>query len=321
MKRDIDCSIVIPVYFNEGSLIPLIETIKTEVVTVNSQYSFEIIFVDDGSGDNSLNELLAIRQENSELVKVLKLTRNFGQLNALLAGFSKASGKCVVMMSADGQDPAKLINEMLSAHFNGGSEVVICAREGRDESAYRVYTSKVFYYLMKKMSFSNMPPGGFDFVLMGRNVVNSILRNAEPHMFLQGEILWTGYKPHFIYYQREARKTGESKWTFGKKLTYLIDGLMSFSFLPIRLISLMGIITALLGFMYALVVLVSRLVFGNPTEGWAPLMIVILVMGGMQMIMLGVIGEYLWRALAQVRKRDLYVIEETYELVGREDTL
>ncbi len=321
-NRHIDCSIVIPVYYNEGSLFPLVEDIKTNVIDVNPEYTFEIVFVDDGSKDNSFRELIRIKEENKHLVKVIKLTRNFGQVNALIAGFSHVCGSCVVMMSADGQDPVGLINKMLAAYKDKGHKIVICAREGRDESAYRIWTSKIFYYLMRKLSFNNMPPGGFDYVLMDRRVMQTVLRHAEPHMFLQGEILWSGYAPHFIYYHRESRKTGTSKWTFGKKLTYLIDGLMSFSFLPIRLISVMGMITAFLGFLYAVIVFVSRIFFGNPTKGWAPLMIVILVMSGMQMIMLGVIGEYLWRALAQVRKRELYVIESVYDEIdtgGRDE--
>ncbi len=304
-----DYTIVIPVYYNEGSLRETMASIKGEVIEKNPTLHCEIIFVDDGSGDGSLNELLEIRERNQEIVTVLKLTRNFGQVSALLAGLSYAKGRCAIAMSADNQDPAILINEMLKAHFEEKYEIVAGAREGRDESYYRILTSRFFYRLMKKLSFPSMPDGGFDFVLLGRKVIDLLLRNKEAHGFFQGQILWTGFKTKFIPYQRRQREAGKSRWTFGKKLTYLIDGVMSYSFFPIRLISLLGILFSIVGFLYALLIFVTKLFWGLPIKGWAPLMIVVLVMGGIQMLMLGIIGEYLWRSLAQARNRDPYIIE------------
>lgn len=157
-----------------------------------------------------------------------------------------------------------------------------------------------------------MPEGGFDFVLIGRRVIDSLLSNREAHGFFQGQILWTGFKTKFIPYRRRQRTEGRSRWTFGKKLTFLIDGVISYSFFPIRLISLLGIIFAAGGFFYAFLILVIKILWGNPIQGWAPLMIMILVMGGFQMLMLGVIGEYLWRSLAQVRNRDPYIVDCVY---------
>jgi len=309
----IDYSIVIPVYFNEGSLQETMAIINTEVIKRNPELRSEVIFVDDGSGDGSLQELLQIRAIHPDLVKVIKLTRNFGQLNALWAGFSYAKGSCVIAMAADNQDPAVLINEMLEAHLKEKYEIVACQREGRDESYYRILTSKIFYKLIKKLSFPNMPQGGFDFVLLGRKIVNLLLKNRESHGFFQGQILWTGFKTKFIKYHRQKRKVGKSRWTFGKKLTYLIDGVMSYSFFPIRLISFLGILSSLGGFLYALLVIIAKIFWGIAATGWAPLMVVILVMGGFQMLMLGIIGEYLWRSLAQARNRDPYIIEAIYD--------
>lgn len=309
----LDYSIVIPVYFNEGALTVTMESIKNNLIDHNPSLRCEIIFVDDGSGDGSFDELLRLHEKDPQIVKVIKLTRNFGQANALTAGFSHAKGKCVIAMSADGQDPAILINEMLKAHFEEQFEIVACTREGRDESSYRVLTSKLFYSLIKKLSFPNMPLGGFDFVLLGRRALAVLLRNQEAHSFFQGQILWTGFKTKFIPYRRIERKAGRSRWTFGKKLTYLIDGLMSYSFFPIRFISALGTFLALSGFFYAGIVFLGRIVWGNPVQGWAPLMMVILITGGFQMLMLGVIGEYLWRALAQVRDREPYIIEAIYD--------
>lgn len=307
-----DFSIVIPVYFNEGILPITMEALRIEVLEKNKHLSCEIIFVDDGSEDGSFNTLLQLREQYPEIVKVVKLTRNFGQVSAITAGLAFASGRCTIIMSADNQDPAELINLMLDAFFNDKVDIVICSRTGRDETVLRKWTSNIFYNLMKKLSFSSMPPGGFDYVLLSRRAFKVILRNREANPFFQGQILWTGFKTKFIEYHRRKREIGTSKWTFGKKLTYLIDGVMSYSFAPIRLMSTVGISVALLGFIYAAIVFFIRITWGLPVEGFAPLMIVILVLGGLQMIMLGIIGEYLWRVLAQVRNRDPYIIESTH---------
>lgn len=307
-----DYSIVIPVYYNEGSLTPTVLLLKSEVFDQHLDLQPEVIFVDDGSGDSSLAELLQLQKQYPDLVKVIKLTRNFGQVNAVLAGLSFSQGKCAIFISADGQDPPKLINTMLQAHFEENYDIVACFREGRDESAYRIWTSQVFYRVMRKLSFPNMPQGGFDFALLSRRVVHVLLRNREATPFFQGQILWTGFNIKFIGYHRLERKIGRSRWSFTKKLNYLMDGVVAYSFFPIRFITAIGILVAIIGFLYAFIILVTKLVWGLPVTGWAPLMIVILVLGGTQMLMLGIIGEYLWRSLAQSRNRDPYIIDAIY---------
>ncbi len=312
--RAVDCSIVIPVYYNEGSLAPTMESIRREVIEKNPRLTFEAVFVDDGSGDASLNELIALHKADPRTIRVVKLSRNFGQVNALLAGFARARGRCVVAMSADEQDPPELINDMIRSHFDEHYDIVVCTRMGRDESWYRAVTSKIFYLIMKRLTFPEMPLGGFDYVLLGRRPLEALLKQQEAHMFFQGMILSLGFRKKFIPYQRQERRVGRSRWTFGKKLTYLIDGVLSFSFQPIRFMSLVGGAVAVIAFLYALVVVVRKLLYWNQVElGWTPLMAVMLFMGGVQMLMLGILGEYLWRTLAQVRKRELYIIEETYD--------
>jgi polyisoprenyl-phosphate glycosyltransferase len=306
-------SIVIPVYHNEGCLIPLMQSIKTAVLDANPAYSGEIIFIDDESGDSSLQELQQIQKEFPSVVRIIKLTRNFGQNGAVLAGYDHAKGDCVITMSADGQEPAEMVNDMLKAFFEENYEIVICARAGRDESLYRRATSYLFYYLMRKLTFKNMPQGGFDFWLMGRRALEAFSRNSDAHSYLPARVLWMGFKTKFLTYRRRERLTGASRWTFANKLTLLLDGLMGYSFAPIRIMSVVGCVFSLLGFAYAGLILVDSLLLGNPVKGWAPLMITVLVIGGFQMIMLGVIGEYLWRTLAQVRARDAYLIDAIYE--------
>jgi polyisoprenyl-phosphate glycosyltransferase len=310
---NIDYSIVIPVYYNEGCLVPLVRSLTAAVLQANPKHLGEIIFVDDGSGDGSFDELRNIQKEFPALITIVKLTRNFGQAGALLAGYAHAKGKCVVTMSADGQEPPEMVNEMLRAFFQEDYEVVICARAGRDESLYRKVTSRLFYYLMRKVTFKSMPAGGFDCWLMGRRAFEAFSRNSDAHSFFPARVLWMGFRTKFLTYRRRERLTGVSRWTFWNKFTALLDGMMGYSFAPIRIMSLVGCVFSLLGFAYAGLITVDTLLLGNPVKGWAPLMIMILVIGGFQMIMLGVIGEYLWRTLAQVRGRDPYLIDAVYE--------
>ena len=310
MNKTVHYTIIIPVYFNKDTVQFTLEKIKNEVVLKNPSRSCEIIFIDDGSGDNSFEEMVKLKNSNPDLVKLIKFTRNFGQTQAILAGYKYATGECIINISADLQDPPDLINQMLDSFFNEGFEVVICNRQDRDEPLFRRVTSKIFYILMKKLSFADMPSGGFDFILLSNHIAKFISDSREANPFLQGQILWTGYKKKFIPYKRLNRPFGKSKWTFGKKLKYLLDGVLGYSYFPLRIMSIAGIATALLGFMYALVIAYERIFDNVPFQGWAPIMILILVLSGLQMTMLGIIGEYLWRTLDQVRNRELYIVEK-----------
>jgi polyisoprenyl-phosphate glycosyltransferase len=306
----IDVSIIIPVYFNEGSIEKTINTIKKSVIEKNKDLKFEIICIDDGSKDSSFTVLESLLVKNIGLLKLIKLSRNFGQVNAMLAGYQKSQGKCVINISADLQDPPELMNEMISEFFNKKIEIVIGTRLDREESFFRKKTSNYFYRLMKKMSFPNMPDGGFDYALLGRKVVDVINSSKEANLFWQGQILWTGFHVKFIPYKRVAREFGKSKWSFGKKIKYLIDGVMSYSFLPLRFMSVLGLLSFFIGIIYALII-TGTYFFGNvPFKGWAPIMIILLVMFGIVFLMLGVIGEYLWRVLDQTRNRPHFLIEK-----------
>lgn len=311
-KREINCSIIIPVFHNEGSINFAFNEIYSKVIN-NSSYTFEIIFIDDGSKDNSLNVLLNLQQQFPELIKVIKLSRNFGQLSAILAGFSIAKGETLVNISADLQDPPELINEFLNYSYKDKHDIVVACRDGRDEGFYRKCTSRFFYWLMRKLTLKNMPLGGFDFFLISSRIKEIILSKNEANSFLQGQILWTGFKTKFISYERRKRQHGKSRWTFAGKIKMLIDGVMAYSYFPIRLTSVLGGLVSLLGFIYAFIVFIGRFTGNYPFKGYAPIIILILVLSGFQMLMLGVIGEYLWRTLDQVRNRTPYVIEKIYD--------
>jgi dolichol-phosphate mannosyltransferase len=309
-----DVSIVLPVYFNQENLRTTLASLKADVVDQQPALRFELIFVDDGSGDDSFEVLLSLQREHPELVRVIKLTRNFGQVSAIWCGYSHARGRHVAAMSADGQDPASLVNEMMAAHLEENRDVVICTREERDESAYRVATSRVFYWLMRKLSFSEMPLGGFDVVSMSRRALDVFLSGRESHPFFQGQVLWMGFPPKIIRYRRAARQGGKSRWTFGRKLTYVIDGVLSYSYAPLRIMSVLGLCLATAGFLYALLIVILRITGGLAQVGLlTPMLVAILVIGGTQILMFGVMGEYMWRTLAQARARPLYVVDRVFE--------
>lgn len=310
---EIDYSIIIPVYYNEGSIEKTFNIVNEKVISKNKELNCELIFIDDGSKDNSFNEIAALKEKYTDLIKVIKFTRNFGQVSAIYAGYQYARGKCLINISADLQDPPELINEMLSYHLKDNYEIVICNRESREDTYFKRKTSDMFYNMIRKLSFPNMPSGGFDFVLISNKVREIILEKKEANPFWQGQLLWGGHRTKFIPYKRSDREIGKSRWTFSKKIKYLIDGVTSYSYFPLRLMSVAGSMVAILGFLYAIVIIFAK-IFGNVVpHGWAPIMVVVLVLSGIQMLMIGVVGEYLWRVLDQVRNRHPYIIEKIYD--------
>lgn len=313
IKKKIDYSIIIPVYYNELSLRSVFNEIYNKVILINKNLKGEIVFIDDGSGDNSLLVLLEIKNSHSKLIKIIKLSKNFGQVAALYAGYHNSSGKCIITISADMQDPIELINDMLRAFFVEKYDKVICERKSRKESFYRKFTSKLAYGFIKKIAFKDLPEGGFDYFLISKQIKDILISNRELNPYIQGQVISAGFKTKFIPYERRMRRFGESKWSFWKKIKYFIDSIISYSYFPIRLMSGVGIILAALGFTYAIGIMIKYFLWSNPIPGWSPIMILILLIGGFQMIMLGIIGEYLWRALDQVRNRPMYIIEKMYE--------
>lgn len=307
---EIRVSIIIPVYCNEGSLEELYRKLVTMVIEPNPAIIFNTIFVDDGSKDDSYNVLKKLKNIGGERVKIIKLTRNFGQLGAIKAGLDTFEDDYAVLMTADLQDPPELINDMLDMVRDDKIDIVVATRTDRDESWYRVYTSRLFYGMMRRLTFKNMPIGGFDYLLMSNRVVDFIRSSSESNQFMQGHILYSGFPISFIPYRRKKRMFGTSKWTFGKKVKLLIDGILAYSYFPVRLMTVTGFLTSLIGFVYAIIIVVSYFYNGTPFKGWAPIMIVVLVLSGVQMLMIGIIGEYLWRTLDQVRHRPAYVVEE-----------
>ncbi len=274
---------------------------------MHASLDYEIIIVNDGSDDSSWEEIIEISSLNKK-VKALSFSRNFGQVPAIIAGARHCKGDAAIIMSADLQDPVSLISEMIHS-WEASAEIAICYRMNREDSLMANFTSGIFYRFMK-IANPNMPKGGFDFVLLDKKALDVFANIDERNRFFQGDILWMGFNIKFIPYKRMKRTTGKSQWSFSKKLKYFIDGSLNTSYLSIRFMSVMGIITALLGFLYALVVVYLRFINDVPFKGYAPIVIILLVIGGMTMIMLGIIGEYLWRIYDETRKRPIYLIKE-----------
>lgn len=301
-------SFVIPVFRNEGSITPTYQKLFDLVQSL--QVDYEFIFVNDGSDDNSIKELIALHEKDSK-VKVLSFSRNFGQVPAMIAGWKEVTGDAVITMSADLQEPIELIDEMITK-WEAGNEIVICHRIDREDSFIANNASLVFYKLMKYIN-PKMPKGGFDFLLIDKKALDILNQIDERNRFFQGDILWLGFNTAFIPYSRLKRTIGKSQWTLSKKLKYFIDGLLNTSYVPIRAMSLLGICFAMIGFIYSLVIAYSRFVNKTPFNGWAPIMILILIIGGLIMLMLGIIGEYVWRTYDETRKRPIYIIKDKFE--------
>lgn len=302
-------SIIIPVYRNEGALHKTYIGLISNLKETSNRYNYEIIFINDGSDDDSLNELLKIKRIDKR-VKVIDFVRNFGQQSAILAGFKYAKGDALIHISADLQDPPKLIIQMIEKWVKG-YKMVACERIDRQDDFISKFASKIFYRFIK-IAVSKMPTGGFDYFLVDKEIYKKIVDFDERNSFIQGDLLWLGYEPYFIKYKRLKRTVGKSQWSFGKKIKYFIDGLIDTSYMPIRIMSFIGLMVSFFGFSYSVIIFFLRIFNNTPFKGYAPIMIVLLITSGLIMTMLGVIGEYLWRIYDQVRKRPQYLIKKLY---------
>jgi glycosyltransferase involved in cell wall biosynthesis len=296
---------VIPVYRNERAVTLTYEKLVGLFSGPLSAWQYTMVFVDDGSDDNSPEELREIRARDDR-VRVVSFTRNFGQMAALLAGFRNADGDVVLQLSADLQDPIELIPSMVEEWRKGG-EVVVAHRVNREDTWTSSVASRIFYSIVR-LSYPQIPSGGFDYLLLDRRVVDAFNSIEVRNRFFQGDILWFGYRTTFIPYARQRRTIGKSQYTFSKKLKNSLDAILDSSYLPIRFISAAGVVTALLGFVYAADIVYARFRNQIPVTGWAPIMILLLVIGGVIMVMLGIIGEYIWRIYDEVRGKPNYVV-------------
>jgi glycosyltransferase involved in cell wall biosynthesis len=300
-------SIITPVYWNAPTL-PVLHAELSKAVDGLGNVDAEMIFVDDGSGDDSF-EVLSSLAETDKRCKIVKLSRNHGSWIAALAGLQFSTGDCAVLISADLQDPPSLIPEMYK-YWLEGYPAVLAVRASREDPLMTKFFSAVFYKLMRRFAIRDMPPGGCDFGLFDRKIVDALISMREKNSHLITQVLWTGYSRKLIPYKRLQRKVGKSRWNFSKKLKLFIDSFTAFSYFPLRLMSSMGFLIAALGFLYALLTVIRRLLYGAEIEGWTSLMVVILIISGVLLISIGIIGEYLWRVLEEVRRRPAFFVDK-----------
>lgn len=299
-------SIIIPVYFNGDTLAVLYKDMADKVLFKLPEY--EIVMVDDGSEDNSWSqmEIIAGRDRN---VKLVKLSRNFGSHAACLAGLSVCTGDCATIKSADLQEPSELILQMYQS-WEKGNKVVLAVRSDRDEGFLQKFFANTYYKLVKKYAISSMPEGGFDCYLIDRKVIEVLKLLDERNSAITLQILWSGFKTDQVYYVRKRRESGHSRWTLSKKIKLVVDSLVSFSFIPIRFMSVIGGLSFIGSIIWGLVILFAKIFGGIDVQGWTTLMIIILLSSGLIMLTLGVLGEYVWRAMDAARNRPAYIIDE-----------
>lgn len=306
-------SIIVPIYYNELNLPYTIPRLQ-QLQDILPEFELEFVFVDDGSKDGSLKLLLQAQQEDSR-IKVVKLSRNFGSMAAVQAGLNQASGDCIGIISADLQDPPELFVQMIEKWENG-SKVVMATRSDREESASQKIFSNSYYYLMDRFALKGYPKGGFDFVLVDKQIVEELNQINEKNTNVMSLIFWLGHSQESISYVRQKRMQGKSRWTFSKKVKLFVDSFVSFSYSPIRFMSIVGLITAALSFIYGLFVIINAIFGYIPLQGWTTIIALITFLLGLIMVMLGIIGEYLWRILDESRKRPAYVVDEVYNRLG-----
>ncbi len=304
-------SVVVPVYFNADTLAPLLHELRGVAARL-SDLDFEFLFTDDGSGDHSF-ALLRAEAEADPRVRALRLSRNFGSNAAILAGLTHARGDCCVVIAADLQDPPALIPELIE-NWQDGAEVVLAARRYRDDPFPSKQFAALFNRLFRKLVFPDFPENGFDFLLMSRRVARLLVEMGERNSYIFGQVMWVGFERRIVYYDRAARSAGVSRWTMTRKIKYFIDAFTAFSYVPVRAASTFGMLLAATGFLYAIVVALFRILGLIQEPGFSAVMVAVLILSGAQLVVTGLIGEYLWRVLEETRRRPAFIVASTVNL-------
>jgi len=303
-----DISVIIPIY-NEEQNIPALFARLNNVVS-NITPSCEFIFINDGSKDNSLELVRELSREYS-FVKYIDFSRNFGHQIAVTAGLDQCSGNAAVIIDADLQDPPELISDLYKK-LSEGYNVVYARRRKRDGEGFaKKFTAKLFYRILAKITSISIPVDTGDFRIIDRKIIDVLKEMPEHEKFLRGQISWIGYRQTYIMYDRSERQAGKTGYTYRKMISFALDGITSFSNFPLKFATIAGFIVSGLSFIMILYALYSRFISENYEPGWTSLMLAVLFIGGVQLIGIGIIGEYISRISENVRKRPLYIINDT----------
>ena len=301
-------SIVVPLYNEEKNIRLMYDRLVSSILKITS--NFEIIYVNDGSKDNSFLELLKLSNED-ERVKYINFSRNFGHQIAVTAGLDYSKGAAVVIIDGDLQDPPEVIPEMY-ALYKEGFEVVYGQRLIRKgESFFKKITAKYFYRILKKITNINIPVDTGDFRLIDRKIVNDLKNMPEQNKFLRGQIAWLGYRQTSVFFERDERKFGETGYPFSKMLKFALDGITGFSDVPLQFVTKTGIFISFISFLVILYAIFSHFILERTITGWTSLIISSMFIGGVQLISVGIIGEYISRINKNVQNRPLYIVSET----------
>lgn len=305
------CSCIVPC-FNEEEVIPLYyEEMQKVRKQEEGKIDFEIIFIDDGSKDKTL-EVIKKLSEQDECIHYVSFSRNFGKEAAMYAGFEHANGEYVVTMDVDLQDPPHLIPEMIRCIEEEGYDSVATRRVTRKgEPPIRSFFARRFYGLINKISDADIVDGARDFRMMKRDMVNAILSMPEYNRFTKGIFGWVGFKTKWIEFENVERAAGETKWSFWKLFRYALEGIIAFSIVPLTIVSLIGVIVCIIAFLFLLFVVIRAVIFGDPVAGWPSLICVISFLSGIQLLGIGVVGMYLSKTYLETKKRPIYIKKES----------
>lgn len=312
MQHDPTLSLVVPVFNEEEAIVPFLARVRPVLERVCGE-NYEIVFVNDGSRDATLQVLEAESRSDPRL-KLVDLSRNFGKELALTAGIDHTAGQAVIPIDVDLQDPPELIEEMVE-RWRQGHDVVLAARSDRsDDTRFKRVTARMFYRLMMKISDIDIPADVGDYRLMDRRVVEALKLMPERARFMKGMFAWVGFRQTTVYFKREARMAGRTKQRFRSLVRLAVDGIVSFTSLPLRIWSLIGLGVAVAAVLYMLLVVVQTLAFGSDVPGYASLIVVMLFFSGLNMLSVGVLGEYIARIFIEVKQRPAYLVRETRNL-------
>lgn len=305
------CSCIVPC-FNEEEVIPLYyEEMQKVRKQEEGKIDFEIIFIDDGSKDKTL-EVIKKLSEQDECIHYVSFSRNFGKEAAMYAGFEHANGEYVVTMDVDLQDPPHLIPEMIRCIEEEGYDSVATRRVTRKgEPPIRSFFARRFYGLINKISDADIVDGARDFHMMKRDMVNAILSMPEYNRFTKGIFGWVGFKTKWIEFENVERAAGETKWSFWKLFRYALEGIIAFSTVPLTIVSLIGVVVCIIAFLFLLFVVIRAVIFGDPVAGWPSLICVISFLSGIQLLGIGVVGMYLSKTYLETKKRPIYIKKES----------
>jgi dolichol-phosphate mannosyltransferase len=304
-------SIVVPLFNESANVAPLLERIEAVAASMPGT-SYEIVLVNDGSSDGTLEAVRTEMQRRSGIVLV-NLSRNFGHQLAATAGMEIAAGDAVILMDGDLQDPPELIEAFLQKWRDGYDVVYAVRRTRKGESRFKLWTARAFYRIIKRLTKVAIPLDTGDFRLMSRRTVEAVRRLPERHRFLRGMVSWVGYNQIALEYDRDVRHSGKTKYSLGKMMRFAVDGITSFSDVPLRFASYLGFIVSALAFLYAIVIVVDKtfaLHIAGYTPGWASTIVAVTFLGGVQLMSLGILGEYLGRVYDEVKGRPLYLISD-----------